>query len=57
MKEFYGSIEYKMPAEMAKIILKERKGNDARMDPQKYLCNYVNEQYGLKGNCVNVILY
>lgn len=47
MKEY--CIEYKMPREMARIILKERKGTDAKMKPNDFLCKYVNEQYGLLG--------
>jgi hypothetical protein len=52
-----GYIEYKMPIEMAKALLKDRKGDDAKMRPNDYLCKIVNEQYGLKGYCINVIQY
>ena len=55
MKEY--CIEYKMPKEMARIILKARKGTDAKMKPNDFLCKYVNEQYGLLGTCTNVILF
>lgn len=50
-----GNIEYKMPAKLAKAILKKRKGNDAKMNPNDYLCRYVDEHCGLIGKCVNVI--
>lgn len=50
----YGNIEYRMSKEMAHEILKTRKGNDQKMHPQKYLCKYVNEVLGIKGNCTLV---
>ena len=49
--------EYKMSAECARTILKERKGNDAKKNPQQYLCEYVTEQYGLLGTCIKVLTY
>ena len=49
-----GNIEYKMSAEMAKSILKTRKGAELKTHPQVYLCQYVNEKFGLKGTCVKV---
>lgn len=51
-----GDIEYKMSRECAEGILKDRKSPEAKMHPQAYLCQYVNEQYGLLGNCVKVII-
>ena len=51
------SIEYKMPVAMAETYLKQRKGNDAKMNPNEFLCKLVNEEYGVLGNCVNVITY
>lgn len=51
----YGEIEYNMTAAMAKELLRSRKGTDANMHPQAYLCKYVNEQLGVKGNCVRVV--
>lgn len=50
----YGNVEYRMTAEMAKEILKTRKGMDAKMHPQEYLCKVVNENFSIKGNCVKV---
>ena len=49
--------EYKMSAECARNILKDRKGNDAKKNPQQYLCEYVTEQYGLLGTCIKVLTY
>jgi hypothetical protein len=51
-----GYIEYEMPKQVAENYLKDRKGPEARMDPQKYLCKIVNEHYGLKGYCIKVHL-
>lgn len=52
-----GYIEYLMPVEMAQNILDERSGADAKKDPQKYLCEFVNEQYNLLGYCVQVSFF
>ena len=51
-----GYIEYQMPTAMAQAILDDRSGADAKKDPQKYLCDFVNEQYNLLGYCVRVVL-
>lgn len=50
-----GYIEYQMPTAMAQAILDDRTGADAKKDPQKYLCDFVNEQYNLLGYCVRVV--
>ena len=39
--------EYNITEKMADEILKTRKGTDKKMEPQKYLVKYVNEQAGL----------
>ena len=57
LHEKCGNIEYKMPEAMAREYLKNRKGDDVKMRPNDYLCKVVNENFGLKGNCVNVIRY
>lgn len=49
------NFEYKMPVKMIKNILKARK--DEKGSNQKYLCTYVNENFGIKGNCIKVIGY
>ena len=53
-KPFYGPIEYEMPKAMAKQLLAERKGADRNMHPQAYLRKIVNEEFGIKGNCIKV---
>lgn len=53
----YGAVEYKMPVEMAKAYLKNRKGEDKKLRPIEYLCKVVNEEFGVKGECINVIQY
>lgn len=50
----YNNIEYRMTKTLAREILKARKGADQNMHPQKYLCQYVNNNFGIKGNCVLV---
>ena len=40
---------------MARELLKARKGEEAKMRPNDYLCKVVNENFGLKGYCVKVI--
>ena len=59
MNKNYGSIEYKMPEELAKQLLKKRKGVEGvnKMKPNEYLCYVVNEEFGIKGNCVKVITF
>lgn len=54
LSEKGGSIEYKMSNEMARNIIKNHKGPKKR--PQEILCDYVNNQMGLKGNCVKVLI-
>lgn len=51
-----GTYEYKMPELMAKTILSDAKRYKAKGSKQKILCDYVNEQLGIKGLCVKVII-
>ena len=46
-------IKYKMPYALAMEITNNKKKNEW----QKVLCEYVNTQYNLIGECVEVILY
>lgn len=46
-----GLVEYKMSRLMAEEILRGKKAN-----PQEVLCAYVNENCGLKGYCVRVLV-
>jgi hypothetical protein len=46
-----------MPEAMARELLKNRKGDETKMRPNDFLCKVVNENFGLKGHCVNVIRY
>lgn len=50
-----GFIEYKMSPATIKDLLTNRNKLEEKVDPQKYLCDYVNEQCGLMGYCVRVI--
>lgn len=49
-----GEVEYRMSRAAIADLLKNRKGPDAKMQPQKFLCKYVNEQEGLLYHCVKV---
>lgn len=53
-RSYYGNIEYEMSKEMAKQILDTRKGTERNMPPQQFLCQVVNEDFGIKGNCIKV---
>ena len=51
-----GLIEYQMSRTMAEDILDLRKGKDKGIDPQKWLCDYVNDQMGFIGYCIKVVV-
>ena len=57
MHEKMGFIEYKMPYKMAKAYLDGRNDSQKRIHPQKFLVDVVNQEFGLKGQCVKVIQY
>lgn len=56
-KVFNGVVEYKMPKEMATMYLKTAKGEFAKKYPKEYLIKVVNEEFGVKGTCINVITF
>ena len=47
------TVEYKMPYLMAKNYLKK---NNFKKSSNEFLCQIVNEEFGLKGICVKVII-
>lgn len=49
------SIEYSMPKELATNLIHSEKKKVP--DPQQFLCDYVNREFGLKGHVTSVILY
>ena len=49
-----GSVEYTMTAALANHIMKIHKG--PKKNKQEILCNYVNEQMGLKDKCTRVLI-
>jgi hypothetical protein len=52
-----GGFEYRMSRESMKSILDTRKNAvDKGKNEQDYLCKYIDEQYGLKGTCVKVVV-
>lgn len=53
-KPYEGNIEYEMNKEMAKQILATRKGAEQNIPAQQFLCQVVNEEFGLKGYCTRV---
>lgn len=50
-----GYVEYKMPVAQIKAILKMRKDKERKGSNQKYLCDYVKNNYGILGTVVKVI--
>ena len=50
-----GLIEYHMSHKDAEDILLLQKRETKKVDPQKWLCDYVNETFGLIGYCIKVI--
>lgn len=54
LSEKCGGVEYTMSAAMADHIMKTHKG--PKKNKQDILCGYVNSQFGLKGNCVKVLI-
>lgn len=52
----YKNIEYKMTKDMADAYLKGRRGEAKNKHPQEYLCDVVNKEFGIKGNCTKVLI-
>lgn len=52
-----GYFEYKMTKDMIQNLLKEKRKKNIKGTDQEYLCNYINEQFGVKGECVKVISF
>ena len=52
-----GYFEYKMSKDMANAYLNARKGEDKKKRPQEYLCQIVNDNFGIKGTCVKVLYF
>ena len=48
---------YKMPETMAKEYLANRRGEEAKIHPSQYLCDVVNSNFGVKGQCIEVITF
>jgi hypothetical protein len=45
---------YQMSETFARFLLKNRKGDELKKQNQEFLCQYVNEQFGIRGNCIEV---
>lgn len=52
-----GYFEYKMTKEMANAYLNARKGEEKKKHPQEYLCQIVNDNFGIKGTCTRVLFF
>lgn len=52
----YGYYKYTMPKEAAKDYLIGIKDKKILGNPKEYLRNIVNEEYGIKGHCTEVII-
>jgi len=50
-----GGIKYKMSKETAKMLLSSRKGEEKKINSQKFLCDYVDNNCGLMYKCVEVL--
>jgi hypothetical protein len=48
-------VEYRMPKASIIDLLASRDKLEMKMNPQKFLCDYVNNECGLMGYCVRVI--
>ena len=44
-----------MSKELAKQLLNSRKGTEKNIPAQQYLCQVVNEEFGILGNCTHVV--
>lgn len=54
LSEKCGYVEYTISAKMADHILKTHKG--PKTNKQDILCKYVNQECGLKGKCIKVLV-
>jgi hypothetical protein len=50
-------IEYKMPVDFARNILRSYKVAENVEAQQEVLCRYVNQQFDIKGTCVRVVTF
>lgn len=57
MNKIKDTYKYKMSRECFKSILGSRKDKEKNMNPYVYAKNYINDEYGLKGTCVEVVVY
>lgn len=59
LHEKSGYVEYKMTEQCAHELLKAAKIKDGPLTKrgQEYLCQVVNDNYGIKGECTKVIFF
>ena len=46
--------KYVMPQAMVDFLMKQRKGDENKMNRDDYLKKVVNEQFGLRGTCTEI---
>lgn len=49
-------ISYKIPRKAYNALLKERKGEEKKMNPQEYVMQVINNDYGLFGKVTHLIV-
>lgn len=49
--------KYKMTRACFASIIATRQGKEKTMNPYVYAVDYINNEYGLKGKCVEVVVY
>jgi hypothetical protein len=57
MKNIVNNYKYKMSKACFESIINTRQGKEKSMNPYIYAVDYINKEYGLKGTCVEVVVY
>lgn len=57
MKKITNNYKYKMSKACFDSIIGTRQGKEKNMNPYVYAVDYINNEYGLKGTCVEVVVY
>lgn len=52
---WWGEYRYEMPRSLAQGLLSTAK-KEEKVDPQKFLCDFVNRECLIKGHCSEVLL-
>ena len=57
MKNIVNNYKYKMSKACFESIMNTRQGKEKSMNPYIYAADYINKEYGLKGTCIEVVVY